>query len=44
MDGSLNRVTLLELGSSELPLQLCRNPMVPLFGQYAFFFLGILPK
>ena len=40
VDGSLNRVTLPELGSFELPLQLCCRLEVPLFGQHAFFFPG----
>ena len=38
MDGSLNMVTLPELGSLELPLQLCRISQVPLFGRYVGFF------
>ena len=44
MDGSLNRVTLSELGSSELLLQLCRNLGIPLFGQYALFFRAYSPS
>ena len=44
MDGSLSRVTLLDLGSLELRLQLCRNPKVPLFGQCALFFKAYCPS
>ena len=44
VDGSLNRVTLSELGSSELLLQLCRNLGIPLFGQYALFFRAYSPS
>ena len=44
VDGSLNKVTLPKLGNLELPLQLCRNPEVPLFGQYALFFKAYCPS
>ena len=44
MDGSLNRVTLLKLGSLELPMQLCRNPDIPCLGNTLFFFYVMLPK
>ena len=44
MDGSLNGVTLRELGSLELPLQLCCKLEVPLCGQYALFFRAYCPN
>ena len=44
MDSSFDKVTLPELGSSELLLQLYRSPEVPRFGQYALFFQSVLPK
>ena len=44
MEGSLKTVTLPELGSLELRLQLRCILQVPLFGRCALFFHGVLPK
>ena len=44
MDGSLNRVTLPELGGLELPMQLCRIPKIPCLGSTVCFFMAYCPN